>query len=111
MRVVRLRIHPIWSRRASFWAVPSALTVLPATAANALDAPAKSGLLPVTMVLMAFMTCPSREVASRLFLAPHRSSEPAPELWEFTAGLKILSCCTVAFSTILFPSRTMVASL
>ena len=34
----RFLIQPIWSRRASLCAVPSALTVLPATAAKALDA-------------------------------------------------------------------------
>ena len=57
MRVVRFLIQPIWSRRASLCAVPSALTVLPATAAKALDAPAKSGLSPVIMVLTESITC------------------------------------------------------
>ena len=108
MRVVRFLIQPIWSRRASLCAVPSALTVLPAAAAMAREAPER--LPSLIMVLTPFMNWASWESGSRFLRASQSRPAPAAEFHVSAAEAKRFSCRSVALSRMSFPSRLSVAS-
>jgi len=109
MRVVRFLIQPIWSRRASLCAVPSALTVLPAAAAMAREAPARSPLLcrDNTALYRVF----SWESTPRLNLPPQRRLAPEVELKVSAEAAKTLSWRAVPVRMIELPTTSSLRSL
>ncbi|CDB54753.1 unknown [Akkermansia muciniphila CAG:154] len=105
MRVVRFLIQPIWSRRASFWAVPSALTVLPAAAA--MERAAREVLPDWMSFLTASLRSPSCVPFGALPRLFQSRLAPASELAVLAASIKAFSVLTMPVTTILPPSVRM----